>query len=409
MKKLLPYIAGALLFAAVLFLLLNRGPRNFDGRITLNHRDKIPYGTFAAYELLKKQFPEADIQTNKYAPDSWQELSFDTSKQFLLIVNSYFNPSETELDNLTAFAQKGNYVFISALQMNEAAQKYYRINEENYYNTPLINESDEGIKAFDSFSVSLDTIAFQYPSRYSYPGVSYDNYFIKADSLFSYPLGYADNIKPDLIAIKTGKGVLFIHSAPITFTNFFLLYNNNHQYYEKLMSLVPAGIEKVVWDEYFLYKRSDDSQDSGQGLLHVIFQYKNFRWAFWVAIVLLCLYVFTEIKRRQRMIPLYQKPANDSLEFVQTVGKLYYEKGDHKNLAEKLTLFFFDHLRSKYKIATNDINTKFAETTALKTNVPLHEVNEIVDYIHTIQSTDNISRKQLMDYYDLLENFYKKA
>lgn len=409
MKKLFPYMAGVLLFVALLLLLLNKGPRTFDGRITLNHRDKIPYGTYTAYNLLQQQFPNASVEINKLAPAEWKTLSYDTSRQVLFIVNSYFNPSESELDNLTAFAQKGNYVFISALQMNETAQKFFKVKQENYYDNSLYNKTQEGgIKALDSFSVHLDTSLFDYPWNYSYPGISYDNYFIRSDSSFTYHLGYANNNKPNLIAINAGDGTMFIHAAPITFSNFFLLYNNNHQYFEKLLSVIPQSTEKIVWDEYFLYKRNASSDDN-KGLLHVIFQYENFRWAFWTAMVLLALYTITEVKRKQRIIPAYQKPVNDSLEFVTTIGKLYYEKGDHKNLAEKLTQFFLDHLRSKYNIKTNDLNNEFAKNVSAKTNVSLEEVTEIINYIHFIQYSENIRGEQLMQYYQLLENFYKKA
>ena len=409
MKKLFPYIAGVLLFVAVSLLLLNKGPRTFDGRITLNHRDKIPYGTYTAYNLLQQQFPNASVEINKLAPAEWKMLFYDTSGQVLFIVNSYFNPSESELDNLTAFAQKGNYVFISALQMNETAQKFFKVKQENYYDNGLYNKAqEEGVTVLDSFSVNLDTSLFDYPWNYSYPGISYDNYFIRFDSSFTYQLGYANNNKPNLVAINTRAGTIFIHAAPITFSNFFLLYSNNHQYFEKLLSLIPNNTEKIVWDEYFLYKRNASSDDSN-GLLHVIFQYKNFRWAFWTAIVLLALFVVTEVKRKQRVIPLYPKPVNDSLEFVTTIGKLYYEKGDHKNLAEKLTQFFLDHLRNKYNIKTNELNNEFAKNVSAKTNVPFEEVTEITEYIYFIQYSENIRGEQLMHYYQLLEKFYKKA
>lgn len=410
MKKAFPYIAGALLFVAILFLLLHKGPRKFDGRISLNHRDKIPYGTYVAYNLLQQQFPKASIEINRVAPLNSKVISFDTSKQALFIINSYFNPIENELSNLTAFAQKGNYVFISALQMNGMAQKFFKVKEENYYaNNIYSKEQRAGIKDVDSFSVSLDTTVFSFPWHYSYPGISYDNYFMRTDSNFTFSLGYANNAKPNLLAINTQKGSIFIHAAPITFSNLFMLYNNNHEYYEKLLSLVPSNTEKIIWDEYFLYKRTASPDDDSDGILHVIFQYKNFRWAFWVAMALLTLYIATEIKRRQRTIPVYQKPANDSLDFVTTVGKLYFEKGDHKNVAEKLTHFFLDHLRNKYNIKTSEINNEFARNVSAKTNVPLEQTTEIVDYIHLTQLSENIAKQQLMHYYELLEKFYEKA
>jgi len=176
------------------------------------------------------------------------------------------------------------------------------------------------------------------------------------------------------------------------------------------MSLLPADAKKIVWDEYFLHKRNDDGPPiEKRGVLSVILKYENFRWAFWLALILLSVYLLTEIKRRQRIIPVYQKPVNDSLEFVTTIGKLYYEKGDHKNLAEKLTQYFLDYVRSRFKISTTEINPSFVEQLAAKSNKDVSEINTIADTIHTINLSDTITQKQLMDYYELLENFYKKT
>ena len=412
MKKWLPYIAGAVLLTALsTLLLLHKEPRRFDGRITFNPKDKIPYGTYAAYHLLQHQFPKATIDINRYAPELWQNLSLDSSGQVLLIVNSYFNPTGSELDNLTAFAQKGNAVFISCLQMNETARLFFKVQQEDVYN-PFTTKSDYGfITMHDSFAVKLDSRTYTVPLQFVYPGVSYNNRFTKYDSLFTYPLGYnADDNVPNLLAINTEKGSIFLHAAPITFTNFFVLYNNNHQYYEKLMSLLPANAKKIVWDEYFLlYKQKDRDNKDSKGLLSVLLSHKNFYAAFWLLMILLALYFITEIKRQQRLIPEYSKPANDSLEFVTTIGKLYYEKGDHKNLAEKLTLFLLDYIRNKYKLPTNEINAAFVQHLSLKTGIPADELNKLTDMLINIKLSERISEQQLLQYHQQLEIFYSKA
>ncbi|WP_170971127.1 DUF4350 domain-containing protein [Ilyomonas limi] len=412
MKKWIPYIAGAILLIALsTLLLLHKEPHKFDGRITFNPKDKIPYGTYAAYHLLQQQFPKAAIEINHYAPELWQNLSLDSSGQVLLIVNSYFNPTESELDKLTAFAQKGNAVFISCLQMNKTARLFFKIQQEEVFN-PFTVKNDYGvINMYDSFAVTLDSRTYTVPLQFVYPGVSYNNRFTKYDSLFTYPLGYnGDDKMPNLLAINTQKGSIFLHTAPITFTNFFVLYNNNHQYYEKLMSLFPANTKRIVWDEYFLlYKQKNRDNKDYKGLLSVLLSHKNFYDAFWMLIILLALYFLTEIKRRQRLIPEYNRPANDSLKFVTTIGKLYYEKGDHKNLAEKLTHFFLDYVRNKYKLPTNELNTAFVQQLSLKTGIPAEELNKLMDMLIHIKLSDRLSEQQLLQYHQQLENFYSKA
>lgn len=411
MNKWIPYIVGAVLLAALITLLfLHKEPRRFDGRITFNPKDKIPYGTYAAYHLLQHQFPGATISTNSFGPEDWQNLSYDSTGQVLLIVDSYFDPTISELNALTSFARQGNYVFISCLQMNDAAHVFFRVQQEDLYN-PFALRTDYGaITMYDSFAIKLDSRTYTLPLQFVYPGVSYNNRFTRYDSLFTYPLGYnADDNTPNLLAINAKNGSIFLHTAPITFTNFFLLYNNNHQYYEKLMSLFPANARKIVWDEYFLVHKQNKDNDEEKGLLSVLLSHKNFKAAFWTLMILLALYFLTEVKRRQRLIPEYSKPANDSLEFVTTIGKLYYEKGDHKNLADKLTLYFLDYVRNKYKLSTNELNDAFVQHLSLKTGVSVDELSKLIDTLNTIKLGDRISEQQLLNYHQQLENFYSKA
>ncbi|HVX27411.1 MAG TPA: DUF4350 domain-containing protein [Parafilimonas sp.] len=409
MKKTLPYIALALLLGAIAFLFMYKKPRVFDDRITLGVRDKIPYGTYAAYNLLRKEFPHATIQTNRNAPGEWQTLTSDSTKQILFIVAKTFNPSEEELDYLTGFIQKGNYVFISAFEITSDAAKFFKLKEKTHTEFfKLMLEIHHPFNPFDSTIVQLDSSDFKTPLSYQYPGADFTNSFSKTDSVFTYHLGYSGSSNTNLIAVHSMKGIFFLHNAPIAFTNFFLLYDNNRQYFEKLMSLLPSDAKKIVWDEYYLYHfESNNQPQENHGILSVILKYENFKWAFWITLLLLFLYIVTEIKRRQRIIPNYEKPKNDSLEFVTTIGKLYYEKADHKNLAEKLTQYFLDYVRNNYKISTAELNSSFVELLAAKSNKNINEIDAIIETIHTINLSEAITQKQLMDYYEQLENFYK--
>jgi hypothetical protein len=405
MTKRLLYIS--FVFAILSLCACNKLHR-FNDTITLNRNDKIPYGTYAAYHLLQKEFPKARIETNRYAPTQWKNLTSDSTKQVLLIVTKTFDPSEEDLDFLTGFVQKGNYVFISALQITHDAAKFFKLRSTqhfNYYGLAL--GVHHPFDPFDSTAVKLDSASFENPLDYNYPGADFTNGIASSDSSFTYSLGYSATKDQNLIAINSMKGTFFIHTAPITFTNLFLLYESNRQYFEKLMSLLPKDAKKIVWDDYYLQHYYNNDPQQRQGLLSVILKYDNFKWAFWITLLLLSLYLVTEVKRRQRIIPEYAKPKNESLAFVTTIGKLYYEKGDHKNLADKLTQYFLDHVRTDYKLSTTEINNSFEQQLAAKSGKDITEIKAILEMMHTINLSHAITQKQLMDYYELLENFYK--
>lgn len=412
-KPIIIYGILALVVIGLATIIFLNPSKKIDTKITLVKNDKIPYGTNAAFEFTKVFFPKAKVISNAESPENWRVIHKKDSGQLLIIVNSYFNPTEEEVDLLTSFAQKGNYIIISALQMNENASKYFRVKERNYFNNDYYVAGNQIAQVdFDSLTVYLDSETFKGPLRYSYPGIGYDNYFEEIDSLITYPIGYNAKKQPNLLALNSLKGTIFLHSAPIAFSNLFFLYNQNHLYLQNLLSAVGQTSKPpktVIWDDYFLNKKPYEPEKKASGVLSVILKYPNFRWAFWIALSALCLYVITEAKRKQQSIPLYSKPANESLAFVTTIGKLYYNKGEHKNLAEKLHLYFLDYIRNKYKIEIRKMNKNFVDTISQKTNVPKEEVDAIYQTFTSIHASDKIDTNLLSRYYQQLEEFYKKA
>ena len=73
-----------------------------------------------------------------------------------------------------------------------------------------------------------------------------------------------------------------------------------------------------------------------------------------------------EMKRKQRIIPVINPLANTTLEFVGTIGDLYYQSAEHKNIAEKRIHFLMDQIRAKYWINTDKLDEIFIQTLSPK-------------------------------------------
>src|SRR5256885_15636367 len=110
---MLPLLAGCGAF--------NRSKR-LDERVTLRKSDKIPYGTYIAFNELKYIFPEARIVVNEQPPSDYsshlQGYSLNSGsnypKALYVIITPEFNPDEKEYDALIRFVGAGNHVFISS-------------------------------------------------------------------------------------------------------------------------------------------------------------------------------------------------------------------------------------------------------------------------------------------------------
>ena len=405
MKKYTPYILALLIAFAVitLFITGNRQDRRkLDGRITLQKKDKIPYGTYVAYNNLKNIFPAASIYTNRHEPGYWDSLSKYETDQVYIVITDNFSADKDELETLTSFVEKGNDVFVSARYLSAAADAVFGCSSSAYDMTYY--STDEEV---DSMKIALNYPPFEGNNKYSYPGRSLYSYFEKVDTSISQVLGYDEKKRANFIRLRAGKGNFYLHMEPLAFCNYFLLNKNNISYYEKVLSLINPSVKKIVWDEYYLNKT--EKRQKPKGWLSVLFSYPAFKAALLTAIVALLIYVLLEMRRRQRYIPFVAKPKNDSLDFVKTIGRLYFDKGDHKNLSRKMSAYFLEHVRNKYKLQTGVLDEEFINNLKYKSGAEETLVREIVTFINYSDHAPEISSKQLTDFHKMLESFYKKG
>ena len=406
MNKYLPYFFALLIGGTLIILFVtgnNKKERRLDERITLRKKDKIPYGAAVAYNSLQYLFPKATVYTSRQEPGYWDSLSNYESGQVFISISGRLNADEPEMKRLINFAENGNDVFISTRYLSAAADRILKCSSSSY---SLSIFSDEDME--DSMEIALTNPPFGKKIKYSYPGKKFDSYFDDIDSSTTDILGYNENGRPNFIHLRAGKGNFYVHMEPLAFSNYFLLHKNNIHYYENALSVVPADVKKIVWDEYYLYKRSYD-KDRRKGWLSVLFQFPALKAALLTAIFTLLLYVLLEMRRKQRYIPLITKPRNDSLDFVKTIGRLYYDKGDHKNLCSKMSAYFLEHVRNRYKLATGNLNDEFIKALQYKTRCEEAEIRGIVSYIKSLDEAPAVSQSQLMDFHKRLETFYKKA
>ena len=407
MKKYTPYILALLIAAAIIILFVtgNNGNKpKLDGRVTLQKRDKIPYGTYVAFNSLKHLFPLAAVYTSRHEPGYWDSLSKYDTRQACIIVTDKFSADKDEMIRLIDFAKKGNDVFISARYFSAAADAVFGCSSSSYDISFYPDEEEN-----DTMKLSLHNPPFTGSNKYSYPGKGFYSYFDQVDTATTNVLGYDEKGRPDFIHLKTGSGNFYLHMEPLAFSNYFLLHKNNISYYEKALSVISPGTTKIVWDEYYLNKVQRDNPKKKKGWLSVLSRYPALQAALLTAIFTLLLYVLLEMRRKQRYIPVMAKPKNDSLEFVKTIGRLYYDKGDHKNLCRKMAAYFLEHVRNQYKLATGVLNEEFVNNLKFKSGADETAIREIITFINYLDGAVAISNNQLIDFHKKLDSFYKQA
>jgi len=397
MKRYLPLIIG-LGVVVLLFVLLfsGRSNRPFDDRITLRKDDKIPYGYFAATQLLPKLFPGIPVLQESGAPGNWQQLRADSGGQALVCVARVLEADAEEISGLFNLARAGNHVFIIAADFPEELTNRLQLEPTNLFGTLLP----------DSLPIRLVGPRFV-PRTFSSPGRSFTVPLMPREQARLLVLGTDHHGRANFVQARVGEGFVYLHSAPLAFSNYFLLQPGNDAYLASAFSVLPANIRKLGWSEYFLVSRNRDTRDPNW--LGVLMRHEPFRWALLVVLGVLLLYALSEMRRRQRVIRPVDKPQNDSLDFVKTVGRLYFDARDHHNLASKMIQYFLEEVRQQFKLSTAQLDDDFARRLQARSGYPLERIQTILGIIAQVRVNGTTSADTLRQLHDELESFYQST
>lgn len=385
-----------------------------DERITLWRSDKIPYGTFYARENLQRIFPEAGILNYKNTPDPSQPSNIrdlltyedDLQNTCFIIISRQVLPDDKEIDGLFNLVNKGAKIFISAAAIDETLLDRLRLKTAFYNRLGILS---------DSLTVSIkDPVSLQ-ESTYTYPGRAFDNSFSYVDASIATVLGRNKEGKANYVRISyESGGAFYVHLAPLAFTNFFLLHKENKAYYDQALSWIPRNMESVRWDDYFRNSIHGSGKDGGGvndafDALRWMKEQPAFRSALLLLLLLLLLIYLFESKRKQRIIPVISPLKNTSLDFVKTIGRMYFQRKDNKDLAYKMAQHFLGHIRSRYNIRTSTMNEEFVQRLAYKSGYDQQAVQELVYELQYALDTPQLSDHALLTLNHKLETFYQYA
>ncbi len=381
------------LLAGLLVVLMLSKSKEYDWRITFSHLDKNPYGAYALNQLLKDNFNNPVKNSFKTVYELKDSLS---STENLLIISSSFSPGKADTEMLLNYVEQGGSVFISA-------NNFYGI----FADTLGIQTSDSFFESENTFVLN-DSAFLHFVSpvmdslrQYKFRKGNIHNYISDVDSIEATVLTKNDFHQPVTIRIEKGKGVLIINCTPMAFTNIHLLDGQNHEFASASLSYLPN--KNTYWTEFYHLGRMEAATP-----LRFILQNEPLRWGYYIAITSLLLFMAFEAKRKQRIIPIIKPLENTTLEFVATIGNLYYQRADHKNIALKKIQFFFDYIHSHYGLNTQHRDEGFITILTRKSGVSESTVRGLIHTINEVVAKEKITTTELTQLNLEMENFQQK-
>mgnify|MGYP002762020241 FL=1 len=449
----------AMLVLFVLFCLLQVNlPKKFVWSPTFSHVDKQPFGCFVFDSVLTQSLPNGYHVTKK----TFFQLDQEHAKEKIsvLMVVDQQNLKQLDVKYLCNIARRGGKVMVVAsssfddgrnadtVVVDELERTFnVRIEDGTYFSLRGILA---GLKAHDNDM--YDTICWNnretmyaaqsYRMFYNMVGgtlfvdsvskvkrlaytLSTAGYDYRQDSLYVGDFTGFDTIVdekerieridtfaikkvPTAVSVPYGKGEVIFVSSPLLFTNYGMLEGNTFVYIFRLMSyLADLPVYRTE-----AYVKTDAMLVAEQSPFREFIKRPPLRWALYLALLGVVLFMIFTARRRQRVIPIISKPANRSLEFIQLIGTLYYQRKDHVDLVRKKFKLFAEELRKTAGVDISDVNTDDREYLLLaeKTGMNSDRLKKVIRQIRLVlHSEGNISVEEMRSLIDAMDTIVRHA
>ncbi len=393
MNKAKWIIGGVLLVVLVIVLTLSLVPKSIDWSLSFSKDHDKPFGTKILFEQLPELFTGSKVITKHgNAFLSYQENEDSTSSNYMLI-NQNLKLDSAEISNVLKMASAGNNFFIAAQDFSKAWLDSFNLSIEYSsiynYSMPLV----------DSVSLNFANRRFQTQLGYWYKKAISNDYFTSYDTLKTTVLGINNRGKTNFIRIKKGKGAIYLHLVPLAFTNYNMLVDDNYAYVSKCLSYLPS--QSIVWDEYH-----KDEKQAQLSMFSFILDRPSLKYGWYIFLVGLIIFFVFQSTRMQRIIPILQEPGNSTISFIETIGRLYFSRKDHLNIAHKKYLHFKEYVRIQYYINTIDNGKECIKKVADKSAVEMRLIKQIIEMGEGLKSLEQLSEDGLVDFNAKIDLFY---
>lgn len=358
--------------------------RTIDLKLSLNGNDTKAMGGYVFKWLAGKSFSKGSITDNLRSFDKWHEAfltdNAERTGSVYFIASPRLLAYKAEVEAMVDYVDRGNTLFVAANYFDPYFLEQFELSIQDDIS---VLSKPESFRMRATSKQLTDSGLFN-PRSFSFFFFPLQKSFSADTTVQKEVIGVNDFGNPDLLRLPHGKGQLIIMTNANAITNYFLLSNTNHNYALGAFSYLPAYASNIYWDDFYrrYYSRPPEGEN---GLFSFIFNTPALLWSFWILILLAILWMLSHLFRGQRMIPVRKKNVNSSLEFTQTIARLYFNKKDNRNIALKMIAYFQDHVRSKYYMNYTGINEEFGRILAAKTGLQPEKLQALVKTIHAVQ------------------------
>ncbi|GAA4805261.1 hypothetical protein GCM10023231_38040 [Olivibacter ginsenosidimutans] len=389
MKDLKLYLIIACSLLAVYLLVEYNKPQPINWTPTYDKADKIPFGTYVLYHELPQLFQKGI----KPSRQSIYETLTHAGRASVLIISPNVNISATDFDQMKTFLNQGHDVFIAA----------------KGYNYAFLDSLKLAIQ-LNAVLIAKDSLRFHFVNPSLHPEKEYRfkrglgaTYFSKFDTLRTTVLAKNNKDQALFIRYTFGKGHLYLTASPDFFSNYALLSPDGAEFAAQALAYLPTK-KTLIFDQYQALGAYGD-----RSFFRVIFSNPPLKWAYYLLLASLVLFVIYNSKRRQRIIPVEDPMKNTSVDFAKVVGGVYYQQRDNKDIVHKKVIYLLHFIRNHYRLKTSELDAEFRESLINRSGVEEEIIDKLLKEINAINRGKYLSDQELMALNENIEQFYEQS
>jgi hypothetical protein len=391
------------------------------------HNSDSPYGNELLYKMMKNLYPDHTFNIISEPLIYNREFTSSTKNNSIYFYSGYgFFPDKSTTSELINFIKKGNQLFIAS---NEISKRFLdsildldKSKHSEHHNalgklictqfTPVFLHPELKLKKNPSIQFKLFEV--NTPTEIGYFGTSFFDTFLHQNGSIDYfKIGYFNtgNFKnnTNYIKVNIGKGQMHLYSTPLVFTNYYLRKKEVFDYSQNVFLHLKEG--DIYWHNNAFANTifNENKQEKGVSPFGVILNLMSFRYAWYSFLLVLLLFCLFNFKRKQRAIAVIEKNKNSSIEFAETITKLYLAEGNHKNIAMQKFHYFFNYIRLKFSINLQNNERLEKLNLAMKSKVAIERIEKIMFCYNQLLALPNTTKDELNELVTLINGFYEET
>lgn len=391
MKQNIIYIVSIIVLFLVLLWTNTNAPVAFRWVETYNTTDKQPYGCYAFDKILSQS-----IDYSHTYESIWRMNEDSILNEYnLFVVNNNFELDEEDTGILLDYIEAGGNALISS--------EYFYPLLKDTLNIKTTLYSRHGWLPLDLKQEYIEDTLIYHPGgkEIIIPANIFGSFFLSIKNDNISVIAEMVGKKPVLIRYSHGKGNLYLCTIPLLYTNYGILDESIKEFIE--LSISPLTNRPVIRSEF--YGKGTQAEES-QSIFRYLLSQQSLRWALYLALFTIILFMIFTAKRKQKAIPVIRQPHNNIVEFVRSIAGLYLLKNNNADIIRKKYIYWSEHIKQQYGIdLINEEHTyELYSRLALKIEHPLNEIRHLILSIDVIDENTVVSDSEMIELITKMNN-----